>query len=123
MPESSAIFLLDDDPSVLRATGRLLLSVGWTVKTFDDPDAFLAAATSERPRLAVIDMAMPRMHGLEVQKRLAQDSPSTKVIVLTAKDEPEVRSKALAAGAVAFCLKLQRGDDLIESVRAALLQN
>ena len=72
MPESSAIFLLDDDPSVLRATGRLLLSVGWTVKTFDDPDAFLAAAKSERPRLAVIYMAMPRMHGLEVQKRLAK---------------------------------------------------
>ena len=53
---ASTVWLLDDDPSVLKATGRLLASADWEVETFIDPDAFLRHAEIHHPRVAVIDM-------------------------------------------------------------------
>jgi FixJ family two-component response regulator len=85
------VWLLDDDPSVLKATSRLLASAGWEVESFIDPHAFLRHAEIHHPRVVVIDMGMPRMHGLEVQRRLSGISPSTRVIVLTANDDRIVR--------------------------------
>src|SRR4051812_32525747 len=82
--EAAAVYLLDDDASILKATRRLLDSAGWNnVETFTDPIAFLERAEMHRPDLAVIDMLMPDLNGLEVQNRLARVSPSTRVIVLT----------------------------------------
>ena len=69
---ASTVWLLDDDPSVLKATGRLLASAGWEVERFIDPDAFLRHAEIHHPRVVVIDMWMPRMDGLEVQRRLVR---------------------------------------------------
>src|SRR6187200_2247923 len=66
----AAICLLDDDPSVLRATARLLASAGRDVVPFDDPHSFLTYAQTYQPPLAILDIRMPLMHGLEVQKRL-----------------------------------------------------
>jgi two-component system response regulator HydG len=116
---ASAVCLLDDDPSVLKATGRLLASAGWRVEAFTDPDDFLHHAETYRRRVAVIDMWMPRMHGLEVQRRLSEVSPSTRVIVLTANDDRAVRWKALAAGAAAFFIKPERDDEFLAGVRSA----
>ena len=99
---ASTVWLLDDDPSVLKANGRLLASAGWEVERFIDPDAFLRHAEIHHPRVAVIDMCMPRMDGLEVQRRLSGISPSTRVIVLTANDDRIVRWKALDSGSGSF---------------------
>jgi len=116
----SAICILDDDPSVLKSTGRLLSSAGWPVQPFADPQSFLNYARLHRPRLAVIDMAMPLMHGLEVQKRLGDISPATRVIVLTANDDPAVRSKAMAAGALAFFVKPVEDEKFLSEVESAI---
>jgi FixJ family two-component response regulator len=116
---ADSVWLLDDDPSVLKATGRLLASAGWPVETFTDPDDFLHHAETYRPRVAVIDMWMPRMHGLEVQRRLSEVSPSTRVIVLSANDDRAVRWKALSAGAAAFFIKPERDDEFLAGVRSA----
>ncbi len=120
---ASTVCLLDDDPSVLKATGRLLASAGWEVERFIDPDDFLHHAKTYRPRVVVIDMWMPRMHGLEVQRRLSEVSPATRVIVLTARDDRVVRWKALAAGAAAFFIKPERDDEFIAGVRSAFAAN
>src|SRR5207249_12230222 len=93
---ASTVWLLDDDPSVVEATSRLLASADWEVETFIHPDAFLRHAEIHHPRVVVIDIGMPRMDGLEVQRRLSGISPSTRVIVLTANDDRIVRWKALA---------------------------
>jgi len=114
------VCVLDDDPSVLKALGRLLSSAEWQVATFNDPHLFLRYAQTHKPALVVLDMSMPLMHGLEVQKRLREISPVTRVIVLTAKDDLIVRAKALAAGAFAFFFKPQRDDELLATVEAAL---
>ena len=72
-----------------------------------------------RPELAVIDIFMPIMNGLEVQARLRQVSPSTRVILLTAKDDPSIRRIAMNAGASAFFIKGMESGDFLAGVKAA----
>ena len=118
--ETLAVYLLDDDASILKATRRLLDSAGWNnVEIFTDPIAFLDHAAMHRPELAVIDILMPEMNGLEVQTRLRRLSPSTRVIVLTAKDDPSVRQIAMDAGASAFFIKGVESGKFLAGVRAA----
>jgi two-component system, LuxR family, response regulator FixJ len=117
--ETVAVYLLDDDTSVLKATSRLLDSVGWQVEAFTDPITFLEHAARHRPELAVIDILMPEMNGLEVQTRLRRVSPSTRVIVLTAKDDPSVHRTAMNAGASAFFIKGMESSEFLDGVKAA----
>lgn len=118
--EAAAVYLLDDDASILKATRRLLDSAGWNnLETFTDPIAFLQRAAMHRPELAVIDMLMPVMNGLEVQTRLRGVSPSTRVIVLTGNDDPSMRRIAMNAGASAFFVKGMESGDFLAGVKAA----
>jgi FixJ family two-component response regulator len=117
--ETSAVYLLDDDTSVLKATSRLLDSVGWKVEAFTDPIEFLERAATYCPELVVIDILMPEMNGLEVQTRLQRVSPSTRVIVLTARDDPSVRRMAMNAGASAFFIKGVESTEFLAGVKAA----
>lgn len=116
-PNGGAICLLDDDPSALKGANRLLSSAGWVAKSFDDPHSFLDYAQTHRPKVVVLDILMPVMNGLEVQRRLRNISPSTKVIILTSNDDPTVRGKAMEVGAVAFFLKPVDNDALLEAIR------
>jgi len=118
--ETAAVYLLDDDTSILKATRRLLDSAGWKVEAFTDPIAFLEHAAAYRPDVAVIDILMPQMSGLEVQTRLRRVSPSTRVIVLTAKDDPSVRRTAMNSGASAFFLKGVESGEFLAGVKAAV---
>src|SRR5437667_10522251 len=118
--EAAAVYLLDDDASILKATRRLLDSAGWNnVETFTDPIAFLEQAAKHCPDVAVIDMLMPEKNGLDVQTRLRSVSPSTRVIVLTAKDDPSVRWMAMNRGASAFFIKGMETDEFLAGVKAA----
>ena len=118
--EAAAVYLLDDDASILKATRRLLDSAGWNnVEIFIDPVAFLEHAEMHRPELAVIDMLMPDMNGLEVQTRLRRVSPSTRVIVLTSKDDRSIRQVAMNAGAFAFFIKGVESGDFLAGMKAA----
>ncbi|HEY4271618.1 MAG TPA: response regulator [Candidatus Udaeobacter sp.] len=114
------VYLLDDDSSVLKSTGRLLDSAGWKVEAFTDPIAFLDHAAIHCPDVAVIDILMPAMNGLEVQRRLRGVSPSTRVIMLTAKDDPSVRRTAINGGASAFFLKDVQSGEFLAGLKAAL---
>jgi FixJ family two-component response regulator len=117
--ENLTVYLLDDDPSVLRSTRRLLDSAGWNVEAFTDPVIFLDHAAVHCPDVAVIDILMPQMSGLEVQTKLRHSSPSTRVIMLTAKDDPWVRQTAMNAGASAFFIKGVDSDEFLAGVEAA----
>ena len=119
-PNTDIICLLDDDPSVLKAVGRLLSSAGWQAQQFSEPEKFLEYARIHRVPVVVLDVWMPAMNGLEVQSRLREVSPSTRVIVFTGKDDPRVRSTALNAGATAFLTKPFDDEELLIAIRLAL---
>ena len=121
--QASVVCLLDDDPSVLKAACRLLDSAGWKAEAFSDPIAFLEYATIHCPRVAVIDILMPAMNGLEVQARLRSASPSTRVIILTSRDDPSVRSRAMKSGAAAFFLKSAGNEELLAGIASAMNGN
>ena len=105
---------------MLKGLGRLFSSADLDAKTFDDPGEFLRYAQTHRPTVALIDVCMPLMSGLEVQSRLAKISPSTRVIIFTGKDDPLVRSTALNAGASAFLTKPFDDEELLTAIRLAL---
>ena len=117
--QALVVYLLDDDSSFLKATRRLLDSAGCHVDAFTDPIAFLQQAALSRPEVAVIDIRMPRMNGLEVQTRLRTVSPSTQVIVLTSKDDPLVRTMAMNAGASAFLIKGVDDKEFLAGIKAS----
>jgi two-component system response regulator HydG len=114
------VCLLDDDPSVLKATKRLLVSVGWKVEAFTHPASFLHFVRSNVCTVAVLDVLMPLMSGLEVQAQLRDISPSTPVIILTSSDDPSVRSRALDAGALAVFVKPADDEAFLTQIQAAV---
>ncbi len=114
------IWLLDDDVSMLKALGRLMTSAGLIVEKFSDPVAFLARLEHARCRVAVLDVWMPVMNGLEVQASLRRDSPETRIIFMTGRDDPLVRQTALDGGAFAFLTKPFEDEDLVNVVHQAL---
>jgi len=114
------IWLLDDDASMLRALGRLLNSAGFIVEKFNHPAAFLSRLEQARCQVAVLDVWMPVMSGLEVQACLRRDSPETQIIFMSGRDDPSVRRTALDAGAVAFLAKPFEDDVMLQLVRKAV---
>jgi FixJ family two-component response regulator len=117
---SSAICLLDDHPSVLKGLVRLLSSAGLKAEPFSDPHKFLDYERIHHSPVAVIDVWMPLMNGLEVQSQLRDISPSTRVIMLTANDDPALRATALNAGASAFLIKPCNYEEFLAIVQRAL---
>lgn len=120
--QAVTICLLEDDPSVLKATRRLVSAAGWKVESFLDPIVFLRYAQAHRPAVAIIDILMPVMNGLEVQSRLRTLSPSTRLIVLTSNDDPIVRSTAMRAGASTFFLKPANNEEFLAAIESAASQ-
>jgi FixJ family two-component response regulator len=122
-PSASArdgLWVLDDDVSMLKALGRLMSSAGLIAEKFSDPVAFLARLKHARCRVAVLDVWMPQMNGLEVQACLRRDSPETRIIFMTGRDDPSVRQTALDGGAFAFLTKPFEDEDLVNVVHEAL---
>jgi two-component system response regulator HydG len=116
---SRVVYVVDDDPSVLKAIGRLLASVGVKYRTFDDPDSFLASIKSNPIPVAILDVWMDGITGLELQSKLLNISPHTRVIIMTGRSDGGVRQTALKMGASAFLVKPFGDLELINAVQAA----
>jgi two-component system, LuxR family, response regulator FixJ len=117
------ICLLDDDASVLKATSRMLSCAGYRVQSFNDPMTFLTYAFDHQPCVAVLDILMPAMNGLEVQRRLRRVSPSTRVIILSSKDDPIVCATAMREGASDFFIKGIENKAFLAGIESALSKN
>jgi two-component system response regulator ChvI len=113
------IALVDDDKNILASVSMLLEQEGYHVRTFTDGAAALTALSTSPPDLAILDIKMPRMDGLELLRRLrqAQDLP---VIFLTSKDEEIDELMGLNAGADDYIRKPFSQRLLLERVRAVL---
>jgi FixJ family two-component response regulator len=114
---------VDDDESVCRALKRLVRSAGMDANTFGSGQEFIDLVQGMpwlRVECVVLDVQMPKMNGLEVQEHLTQSGNTIPVIFITAHDEPGVREKALAAGAVAFLRKPFNDDLFIKTLHEAI---
>jgi len=114
------IYLVDDDPSFLRALSRRLRAEGYEVECFDSVEEFLGRSRSDIPACAVLDLQMPGAGGLELQETLAQADDPLPVVFLTAHGDVPSSVRAMKGGAVDFLRKPVRGDDLLEAIRLAL---
>lgn len=117
---AGAICLVDDDPSMLKALDRLLSSVGLQAQLFHEPLGFLSYASCNSVALAVIDIWMPGLSGLEVQKELQAVSPKTRVIIITANDDASARNVAIRAGAIDFFVKPFDHETFLATVHQAM---
>ena len=117
---AGTICLVDDDPSMLRALDRLLSSVGLEAKLFSEPLRFLSYVIRNSVALAVIDIWMSVMSGLEIQKKLQAVSPKTRVIIMTGNDDHSVRNAAIRAGAIAYFDKPFDDDAFLAAVHKGL---
>jgi two-component system response regulator FixJ len=116
----NVVCLVDDDTSVLKATARLIESAGLEAAPFTSPHEFLRYAKTAQPRLAVLDVRMPLMSGLELQACLRDVSETTQVIILSSWDDPAVRAQAMSAGALAFFLKPVSPGEFLSVIESAL---
>jgi two-component system nitrogen regulation response regulator GlnG len=118
--EPNSICILDDDASVRRSIVQLLDSDGQNAQSFEDAEVFFAHARSHEVPLALLDVWMPETSGLQVQARLREVSPDTKVIVMTGRETPAIRAAALQGGAFAFLVKPFDDEAFLSLVRKAL---
>ncbi len=119
-PSPEIVCLVDDDPMMLRATGRLLASDGFAVRPFSNGKDFIAYVASHDVPLVVLDIWMKEMTGLEVLARLCAVSPQTHVIVITGREDSAARITAMQIGIVAFLTKPFDGEQFLETVHRAL---
>jgi FixJ family two-component response regulator len=112
--------VVDDDRSVRRALSRLLRAEGYEVSTFATAGEFLAHPLPPRPACLVLDVRLPDMSGLELQRRLAASDPRLPVVVISAHADRAAREEALTARALAFLAKPFDDEDLLGAVRDAL---
>jgi FixJ family two-component response regulator len=105
MPDAPWIAIVDDDASVLNALARLLRTRGRVTRTFTSAHAFLTALSDSRPECLIVDLQMPDMDGLELQRRLTFSKFRIPTIVITAHSEPDARDRAASAGVFAFLTK------------------
>lgn len=122
MPDfTPLIAIVDDDPSVRRALERLVRSFGLRAVTFHSgEDLLCAVALSQTINCAVMDVQMPGMGGLEVQRLIALKRIALPLVFITAHEDESIATRAMAAGAIGFLRKPFTDESLIELIQRAL---
>ena len=119
MLDSKIVYILDDEPGMVRAIERLLRADGYTAKGFTKPDAFLEAFDAEAISCLVLDVAMPLIDGLEFHKQLIGMGIEVPVIFLTGHGDVPMSVRAMKAGASDFLTKPVDSAELLGAIRTA----
>lgn len=123
MTEIPVVFAVDDDPSVRSSLKFLLSTVGLQAETFDSPDGFLRKELPDVPSCLVLDVRLPGLSGLDLQRELAARNIRIPIVFLTGHADIPMSVRAMKAGAVEFLTKPFRDEDLLNAVRVALDQD
>jgi len=122
-PEEATVFVVDDDTSVRTALKRLVESLGFKVKTFDSAQAFLECGPHNGPACLILDVRMPGMSGMELQKQLIHTGIGIPIIFITGHGSIPMSVKAMKAGAVDFIEKPFDDQKLIDAINTALKED
>jgi FixJ family two-component response regulator len=117
---AATVCIVDDDPSVLKALGRLVGTAGYRIRTYDRASAFLDSRLPKGPKCLILDLQMPELGGLDLQRELAARGLNLSVIFLSGHGDVPSSVRAMKAGAMDFLTKPVRGTILLEAVRSAL---
>jgi FixJ family two-component response regulator len=114
------VLVVDDDPSMLRALGRLIRSAGFDVRTFDRPTALLAAEIPPSGACLLLDVHMPEMNGIELYEALVGTGHKLPVIMITGQDDAQTRRLLQYIEAVAVLSKPVEEALLLDAISSAL---
>jgi FixJ family two-component response regulator len=119
-PAHRTVFVIDDDPDIRAAMQRLLETVGLHAELFAAAQDFLQRKMPEVPSCLVLDLRLPGMSGLEVQRRLIEAGVKIPIIFITAHGDIPTSVRAMKSGAVEFLTKPFRDKDLLDAIEQAL---
>lgn len=120
MSEDAIVYLLDDEPEVLKALSRVLNANGVETRAFQNAREFLDHDKTSKPACLVLDLAMPGLDGLEVQRRLMRDGVRLPIVFLTGHGDISTSVRAMKAGAENFLTKPVDSADLLSAIFAAI---
>ncbi|PZM08600.1 response regulator transcription factor [Rhizobium tubonense] len=114
------VFVVDDDISIRESLEHLILTAGWEPVIFDSAERFLERPRVLGPSCLILDVNMPGVNGLDLQREMAADGSNVPIIFVTGYDDAPMIVRAMKAGAVEFLTKPLDISALLQAVRAAL---
>jgi len=123
IPLNSLVFAIDDDASVRKGLARLLRSAGYKSEILGSASDFLTCPPHSGPSCVIVDVRMPGLNGLELQKDLIQRRRKEQLVFITGHGDIPMCAQAMKAGAVDFLPKPFRADQLLQCVERALARS
>jgi FixJ family two-component response regulator len=114
------IAVVDDEESVCKAVVRVLRAAGLPARGYSSGHQFLKSWHFDRPDCLVLDLQMPELSGIEIQRALKTAGAQFPIVIITAHDAPHLREECLAAGAASYLCKPLDVRDLVDAVRGAI---
>ena len=114
------VFVIDDDASMREAISRLLHAIGLTVQTFGSAREFLSTPLPDIPACVVLDVRLPGLSGLDLQREMVERGIHIPVVFITGHGDIPMSVQAMKAGAVEFLTKPFRDQDLLDAVRSGI---
>ncbi len=120
MPRVPLISIVDDDDAVRNSLDDLIRSIGFRTQGFPSAEAFLSSNQARDTACLILDVRMPGMNGLDLQRQIVAANWRIPIIFITSHADDDARARALEAGAVDFLYKPFREEDLLNAIDAAL---
>ena len=118
--DQPVVIVIDDDPAIRKAIDRLLRSVGLRVELFESAQEFLQSSRPDAPSCIVLDVRLPGLGGLNLQRELAAANIHIPIIFITAHGDIRMSVRAMKAGAEEFLTKPFHDQDLLDAIELAL---
>ncbi|OEO30707.1 DNA-binding response regulator [Devosia insulae DS-56] len=122
-PATPVVFIVDDDVSVRESLELLVREAGWQPEMFSDAQAFLEHRPDRVPGCLILDVNLPDLNGLELQKHVATERPEMPIIFITGYGDVPMTVQAMKAGAVEFLQKPFADDVLLDAIRNAIARS
>ncbi|MGL3109118.1 response regulator transcription factor [Bradyrhizobium sp. BR 1432] len=118
--EDAIVFVIDDDVSVRESLELLIRNAGWLPEIFESAQVFLSRPRVSVPHCLILDVRLPGLNGLELQKRVAVERPDMPIIFITGYGDVPITVQAMKAGAVEFLTKPFSDTLLLDAIRDAI---
>jgi FixJ family two-component response regulator len=116
----AVVYLVDDEPAVLKALSRQLRANGWRVEEFESAEAFLERREPQAVACLVLDVSLPGLDGIELQRKLIEMREAMPIVFLTGHGDIPMSVRAMRAGASNFLAKPVNAADLCDAIRQAM---